>query len=91
MVDAPNLGKVAVLPIGMAQVSGVHMDTDRIKVGDMVVKGQEFGKFKFGGSDIIVLLPKAPDLYLYKKDPGHNAIHFQFGQTIAYWNEKNEQ
>ncbi len=91
LLDAPNLGKVAVLPIGMAQVSGVDMYTDRIKPGDLVVKGQEFGKFKFGGSDIIVLLPKAPDLYLYKKDPGHNPIHFQYGQTIAYWNEANEQ
>lgn len=91
IVDAgPVVGKIAVLPIGMAQVSGVDMYTDKIKTGDHIVKGQEFGKFKFGGSDIIVLFQKAPDLYLFEKDPGRNPIHFQYGQTIAYWNEQNE-
>ncbi|MFT5780144.1 MAG: phosphatidylserine decarboxylase [Crocinitomicaceae bacterium] len=89
IMDAgPVVGKVAVLPIGMAQVSGVEMNTG-LK-GKTVVKGQEFGKFKFGGSDIILLFQKSPDLYLFKKDPAHNAIHFQYGQTVAYWNEAKQ-
>lgn len=86
IIDAgPVVGKVAVLPIGMCQVSGVLMD---IKLQDKhVVKGQEFGKFRFGGSDIIMLFQKPPtDLYLFRKDPGHNPIHFQYGQTSVYWN-----
>jgi hypothetical protein len=81
-----EVGKVAILPIGMAQVSGVDMYTDL--QGKSVVKGQEFGKFKFGGSDIIMLFEKPPqDLYMFQKDPSHNPIHFQYGQTSVYWNK----
>ncbi len=82
-----EVGKVAILPIGMAQVSGVEMYSDKLQ-GKTVVKGEEFGKFRFGGSDIIMLFEKDPkDLYLFKKDPGHNPIHFQYGQTAVYWNK----
>ncbi|MCH2223738.1 MAG: phosphatidylserine decarboxylase [Crocinitomicaceae bacterium] len=84
------VGKIAVLPIGMAQVSGVDMYTDRLEIGQEVIKGQEFGKFKFGGSDIIMLFQKNPDLYLFKNDPSQNGIHFQYGQTAAYWNLDNQ-
>lgn len=81
-----EVGKVAVLPIGMAQVSGVMMNT-QLK-GENVCKGQEFGKFRFGGSDIIMLFQKAPeDLYFFKRDPSHAPIHFQYGQTAVYWNK----
>lgn len=88
IVDAGEaVGKVAILPIGMAQVSGVEMYIDKLK-DKTVVKGQEFGKFKFGGSDIIMLFEKEPkELYLFKKDPAHNPIHFQYGQTAVYWNK----
>ncbi len=78
----PEVGKVAILPIGMAQVSGVDMYTDL--QGGKVVKGQEFGKFKFGGSDIIMLFENTPNLYLFENDPGLNPIHFQYGQVAAY-------
>ncbi|MEL6560122.1 MAG: phosphatidylserine decarboxylase [Bacteroidota bacterium] len=80
-----NVGKVAVIPIGMAQVSGVDMYTKL--QGKSVVKGQEFGRFKFGGSDIIMLFEKSPEqLYMFKEDPGHNPIHFQYGQACIYVN-----
>jgi phosphatidylserine decarboxylase precursor len=91
-----KVGKVAILPIGMAQVSGVMMYTKDnppagvpaerlIGKGDTVVKGQEFGKFRFGGSDIIMVFEKpVKDLYMFKRDPGHVPIHFQFGQTAIY-------
>ena len=97
IVDAgEEVGKVAILPIGMAQVSGVMMYTEKkppagvrpeqlIRVGQEVVKGKEFGKFRFGGSDIIMLFEKPPkDLYMFKRDPGHVPIHFQYGQTAIY-------
>lgn len=87
IMDAgPVVGKVAILPIGMCQVSGVDMYTDL--QGKTVAKGQEFGKFKFGGSDIIMLFEKPPtELYMFQNDPGHNPIHFQYGQTSVYWNK----
>jgi len=46
------IGLVAVLPIGMAQVSSVNM----IAVQRAYLnKGDQFGHFQFGGSDIILL------------------------------------
>lgn len=85
VVDAgKEIGLVASVPIGMAQVSGVDMYTQM--EGKQVAKGDEFGKFKFGGSDTILLFEKNPNLYLWKKDPAHNPIHFQYGQVAAYWN-----
>ncbi len=47
-----NMGVVAVIPIGMCQVSSVHMTA---KLESSVSKGDEFGYFQFGGSDIIIL------------------------------------
>jgi phosphatidylserine decarboxylase len=51
VLDSP-LGLVAVLPIGMAQVSSVNLTAE---VGATLVKGEEFGFFAFGGSDIVTL------------------------------------
>ena len=47
-----NIGVVAVLPIGMCQVSSVNMFN---LSGKSIKKGDEFGYFTFGGSDIILL------------------------------------
>ncbi len=78
-----EIGLVAAVPIGMAQVSGVDMYKKLL--GKKVEKGDEFGKFRFGGSDTILLFQKNPNLYLWKNDPAHQPIHFQFGQVSAYW------
>ena len=53
--ESGDVGVVAVLPIGMCQVSGVNMTH---KTGVACDKGEEFGYFTFGGSDIIILLQK---------------------------------
>jgi phosphatidylserine decarboxylase precursor len=52
--DSPfgDIGLVAIVPVGMAQVSSVNMT---MAVGSDVLKGDEFGYFLFGGSDIIVV------------------------------------
>ncbi len=51
VIDSP-LGVVAVLPIGMAQVSSVTLTAEK---GADLFKGEEFGFFAFGGSDIVML------------------------------------
>jgi len=53
-----NVGIVAVIPIGMCQVSSVHMTATP---GREMMKGDEFGYFLFGGSDIIVLFQEGVD------------------------------
>jgi phosphatidylserine decarboxylase len=47
-----DVGIVGVVPVGMCQVSGVNMTH---VPGADCLKGDEFGYFTFGGSDIIVL------------------------------------
>jgi len=55
-----DMGIVAVVPVGMCQVSSVNMTACHGKVE----KGDEFGYFLFGGSDIILLFQegKAPKI-----------------------------
>ncbi len=52
IIDSPEVGLVAVLPIGMAYVSSVNLTPE---VGARLQKGEEFGYFLFGGSDIVML------------------------------------
>ena len=52
IIDSPEVGLVAVLPIGMAYVSSVNLTPE---VGANLRKGDEFGYFLFGGSDIVML------------------------------------
>lgn len=52
VLDSPEVGLVAVLPIGMAYVSSVNLTPE---VGADLRKGDEFGYFLFGGSDIVTL------------------------------------
>ena len=52
VIDSPTVGLVAVLPIGMSYVSSVNLSA---RVGDELRKGDEFGYFLFGGSDIVMV------------------------------------
>ena len=52
IIDSPEVGLVAVLPIGMSYVSSVNLTPD---LGATLQKGDEFGFFLFGGSDIVIL------------------------------------
>jgi len=52
VIDSPEVGLVAVLPIGMAVVSSVNLTPE---VGATLRKGDEFGFFMFGGSDVVML------------------------------------
>ena len=52
VLENDSVGLVAVLPIGMAQVSSVTLTPE---VGTRLAKGEEFGFFQFGGSDIITV------------------------------------
>ena len=54
VIETENYGLVAVLPIGMSQISSINF-VDGLKVGDKVKKGDEMGWFLFGGSDIVCL------------------------------------
>lgn len=75
-----DVGIVAVVPVGMCQVSGVTMT---YTPGTPCLKGDEFGYFTFGGSDIIVLFQKGarPDYNPAFSDP--NPPYSLVGTPIA--------
>ncbi|MDT8899776.1 phosphatidylserine decarboxylase [Anaeroselena agilis] len=54
VIDTDNYGLVAVLPIGMSQVSSVNFE-ENVRVGAKVKKGDPLGYFLFGGSDIVMI------------------------------------
>ena len=70
------IGLVAVLPIGMCQVSSVIMTAE---VGVTVRKGEELSYFQFGGSDIIVLFEAASNVS-FTAQPN---VHHKMGTRIA--------
>jgi len=54
IIDTEKYGLVAVLPIGMSQISSVNFE-ESVKIGAKVKKGDPLGYFLFGGSDIVML------------------------------------
>lgn len=70
------IGLVAVLPIGMSQVSSVIITAE---VGVTVRKGEELSYFQFGGSDIIVLFENASNV-CFSAQP---TVHYKMGTKIA--------
>jgi len=57
ILDTEAHGLVALMPIGMVQVSSVNFEPS-VKVGARVKKGDMLGAFLFGGSDFIMLFQK---------------------------------
>ncbi len=68
IIDTAEYGLVAVMPIGMSQVSSVNFE-DSVQVGAQVAKGDMLGTFLFGGSDIVMLFQKQVDFSMLVK-PG---------------------
>jgi len=75
VLDSP-IGLVAVLPIGMCQVSSVIVTAEE---GVTLRKGEEISYFQFGGSDIIVLFEAASNVS-FTAQPG---VHYKVGTKIA--------
>lgn len=70
------IGFVAVLPIGMCQVSSVILTAEK---GVTLRKGEEISYLQFGGSDIIVLF-EAKSNVSFTEQPG---VHYKVGTKIA--------
>lgn len=75
VLDTP-IGLVAVLPIGMCQVSSVILTAE---VGVTVRKGEELSYFQFGGSDIILVFESASNVSL-SAQPN---LHYKMGTVIG--------
>ncbi|MGD8275360.1 MAG: phosphatidylserine decarboxylase [Thiohalocapsa sp.] len=78
VLESDSVGLVAVLPIGMAQVSSVTLTPD---VGAELAKGEEFGFFQFGGSDIIMVFQPNRVRFTAEVDK-HHLQGEQIGEVI---------
>lgn len=70
------IGKVAVLPMGMAQVSSIVVTAEE---GTKLRKGEEISYFQFGGSDIVMVFQRESNVSITAQ-PG---VHYNVGTRIA--------
>lgn len=63
IVETDGYGLVAIMPIGMSQVSSVAFE-ETVKEGQRVEKGEMLGCFLFGGSDIVLLFQDGIDFQM---------------------------
>jgi phosphatidylserine decarboxylase len=77
VLDTP-IGLVAVLPIGMCQVSSVIVTAE---LGVTVRKGEELSYFQFGGSDIIVLFEAASNVCFSAQPNAHHRMGTKIAQA----------
>ncbi|KAK5989471.1 Phosphatidylserine decarboxylase proenzyme 3 [Cladobotryum mycophilum] len=80
VIENPVLGKVAVLPIGMAQVSSVRV---LAREGDVVKKGDEISYFQFGGSDVICVFQQKARLQFKDFVPSPGDTYSKVGNVLA--------
>lgn len=80
VINNPVLGKVAVLPIGMAMVSSVKLS---VKKGDVLKKGDEISTFLFGGSDIIYVFQGKAGLSVDDFVPSKDGTYSKMGTVLA--------
>jgi phosphatidylserine decarboxylase len=76
IIESP-IGFVAVMPVGMGHISSVVITAEE---GAQLVKGDEFGYFAFGGSDIIMLFQ--PQIFLSAKANRHYKQGEEIGRFI---------
>lgn len=80
--DNPAIGTIALLFIGMSEVSSCEFT---IEEGEAVQKGQEIGMFHFGGSTFCLVLQ--PDVeaqfFLHGQTPGEDATNIQVKQKLV--------
>lgn len=75
VIDSPGVGLVAVLPVGMGPISSVNLTPE---MGTRLQKGEEFGYFMFGGSDVVMLFQHKD--VIIDAEPGQKYLQ---GQRIA--------
>lgn len=76
VVMQSSIGLVAILPMGMGQVSSVVMTAEE---GRVLRKGEEISYFQFGGSDIVMVFEAAANVH-FTATLGQ---HYKYGTAIA--------
>jgi len=90
IINNDNLGRVAVLPIGMAAVSSVNVRKE-LK-GRKIKKGEELSYFAFGGSDCVVMFEQKARVSGFPDSDPASREHFFYGEKLcrAYYKEPKD-
>ncbi|HEY6926621.1 MAG TPA: phosphatidylserine decarboxylase [Steroidobacteraceae bacterium] len=84
ILQTPEFGLVALLPIGMSPVSSVNFDPG-VKEGARIRKGDSMGHFLFGGSDFVLLFQAGYELTLDSpRDAHHGFSHLLMGERLGH-------
>jgi phosphatidylserine decarboxylase len=78
VVETDDYGLVALIPMGMAQVSSVNFE-DNVTVGNTFTKGDMLGTFLFGGSDYVILFQEQAGFELTAPKSDHVLMGEQYG------------
>lgn len=76
IIDNPVVGLVAILPIGMSNVSSIICTAEK---GRTLRKGEEVSYFQFGGSDYVMVFQEKANIS-FTAQPG---VHYKVGTRIA--------
>lgn len=84
ILQTEKFGLVAILPIGMSQVSSVNFE-DTVKPGAIVKKGDNLGYFLFGGSDFVMIFQKNVkfEMTVEKEQDGKGFKHLLMGEAYG--------
>ena len=79
VLDTPDFGKIAIVPVGVQQVSSVQWtfaDCRKSIIDYRLTQGTELGKFLFGGSDVVLFFEPG-------RAPHITAKNVKVGEKIA--------
>lgn len=90
ILETPDYGLVALLPIGMGAVGSVNFE-DSVREGVEVKKGDMLGYFAFGGSDFVMLFQEnvAFTLDAPMREDGSSYKHMLMGERLGYLSPRN--
>jgi len=71
IIDSPEMGKVAVLPTGITEISSITL---LVEVGQKVTKGEELGYFSYGGSTLVLAFEKGLISAFVAQEPPADAV-----------------
>lgn len=91
ILETPDYGLVALLPIGMGAVGSVNFE-DSLSVGSQIEKGDMLGYFAFGGSDFVMLFQESVEFTLDapRGPDGESYQHMLMGERLGYLGLRGE-
>ncbi|KAE8151413.1 phosphatidylserine decarboxylase-domain-containing protein [Aspergillus avenaceus] len=91
IINNESLGRVAVLPIGMAMVSSVTVN-ENLK-DQKIKKGEEISHFAFGGSDCVIMFEQKARVSGFPDSDPLAREHFFYGEKLcrAYFKTPKEK